>query len=156
MAAAPKPAAATPAAAAPKPTVAASTPAPAAAAAPKPAASSTTTASTPAAPALRPAATTSFVPKPASTPAPAAAAAKPAAASPAKPAFGGGGEKCEGCGKRVYPNEKLAAQNKAWHKQCYKCTECNSVLTVNTGYAHNDKPYCKMHYTKLAGGTVRM
>jgi hypothetical protein len=82
------------------------------------------------------------VPKPAATTStPAAAAPKPATAgSPAKPAFGGGGEKCEGCGKRVYPNEKLAAQNKAWHKQCYKCAECSSVLTVNTGYAHNGTP----------------
>lgn len=96
--------------------------------------------------------------------------------TPAKPAFGGGGEKCEGCGKRVYPNEKVAAQNKAWHKGCFKCTECRSVLTVNSGYAFEgthqpsalssvvtyhvsltlttDKPYCKMHYTKLAGGRM--
>src|SRR5690606_3337300 len=83
------------------------------------------------------AATTTTKPVAAATPKPAPAATtttpKPASSGAAKkPTFGGGLEKCAGCGKTVYSTERMAAMNKAWHKACFRCTECKSVLNNNT------------------------
>ncbi|KAF3424073.1 hypothetical protein E2986_12052 [Frieseomelitta varia] len=35
---------------------------------------------------------------------------------------------CESCEKKVYPLEKVETNNKIFHKQCFRCLQCNCVL----------------------------
>jgi len=70
-------------------------------------------------------------------------------------AFGGGGEKCKGCGKTVYMAEKLLMQNQIWHIECLRCVECNKKLTGTNwgGFVDPEganKPYCNIHLGRLA------
>ena len=69
--------------------------------------------------------------------------------------YGGNVEKCLQCEKSVYPMERFSREGATYHKECFKCTHCNSQLTL-TGFAMiNSKPYCKPHYKQLfkeAGG----
>ena len=58
-------------------------------------------------------------------------------------------EKCAACDKAVYPLEMVKACNKSWHKLCFRCKECNMVLSLKAFAAINDDPYCKPHYMKL-------
>jgi hypothetical protein len=37
-------------------------------------------------------------------------------------------EKCFICEKTVYAMEKIEADKKVYHKQCFKCTSCNCPL----------------------------
>jgi cysteine/glycine-rich protein len=75
-------------------------------------------------------------------------------ATPSK--YGGGvGESCMGCGKRVYPAEKMALEGQTWHGDCLRCVEegCNKKITgANYGgfVPPDNKAYCKVHYAKLA------
>jgi len=55
-------------------------------------------------------------------------------------------EKCAACGKTVYVVEKLTILNKTWHKWCFKCVTCGTVLTMKNYSAVGGKPYCKPHY----------
>jgi len=73
----------------------------------------------------------------------------------AKPKWGGGtGEKCRGCGKTVYPAEKLSMQNQIWHIDCLKCTECNKKLNGSNWGGFIDpegenKAYCSVHFNRI-------
>jgi len=67
---------------------------------------------------------------------------------------GGTGEKCRGCGKTVYPAEKLSMQSQIWHIDCLKCTECNKKLNGANwgGFIDPDgenKAYCSVHFNRL-------
>jgi len=72
-----------------------------------------------------------------------------------KPKWGGGtGEKCRGCGKTVYPAEKLSMQNQIWHIDCLKCVECSKKLNGANwgGFIDPDgenKAYCSVHFNRL-------
>jgi hypothetical protein len=56
---------------------------------------------------------------------------------------------CFKCGKSVYQLEQLSACDKIWHKQCFRCKHCNSVLGLK-GFATIDSdPYCKPHYMEI-------
>jgi len=71
----------------------------------------------------------------------------------AKPKFGGGGEKCTGCGKTVYVAEKLVMQGQTWHIECLRCVECNKKLNGSNwgGFVEPDnKAYCHTHLQRLA------
>ncbi|OWF52791.1 LIM domain-containing protein WLIM2b-like [Mizuhopecten yessoensis] len=62
------------------------------------------------------------------------------------PKFGGGGEKCVICEKSVYANERIEAGGVAFHKFCFKCSECKMQLNLNN-YAQDAKTlYCKNHF----------
>jgi len=72
--------------------------------------------------------------------------------APSKPKFGGGGEKCTGCSKTVYPAEKLVMQGQIWHIECLRCIECNKKLNGSNwgGFVEPDnKPYCHIHLQRL-------
>jgi len=56
---------------------------------------------------------------------------------------------CASCGKGVYPLEQIQACGKTWHKLCFRCKDCNMVLSLKGFAAINDEPYCKPHYMKL-------
>ncbi|CAF1419974.1 unnamed protein product [Rotaria magnacalcarata] len=62
------------------------------------------------------------------------------------PQWGGGGEICPRCQKTVYPAEKLAACSAAWHKGCFKCKTCNSILTLASYKDFSLDIYCKSCY----------
>lgn len=36
---------------------------------------------------------------------------------------------CKQCGKQVFQMERIVAERAAWHKNCFRCTECNTILT---------------------------
>jgi hypothetical protein len=58
-------------------------------------------------------------------------------------------QKCGKCDKTVYPLEMIIACDKPWHKQCFRCTHCDNVISLK-GFATIDgNPYCKPHYLEL-------
>nr|CDS27082.1 LIM and SH3 domain protein 1 [Hymenolepis microstoma] len=56
---------------------------------------------------------------------------------------------CAACNKTVYPTEELRCLEKLWHKSCFRCQECNKVLTVQNFKGFGGKPYCYAHYPHL-------
>ena len=36
---------------------------------------------------------------------------------------------CKLCGKPVFQMEKIVAEKASWHKNCFRCKECNKTLT---------------------------
>jgi len=74
--------------------------------------------------------------------------------------FGGGGEKCQKCGKTAYVAERVVMDAKIFHPNCFRCTECNKKLGGSNwgGYVGEQQdPYCKPCHRKLvqaAGGST--
>ena len=65
-----------------------------------------------------------------STPRPDAAPINP---SRLMPIFGGGGEPCTLCQKRVYPAERAKTNaGNIFHKECLRCTKCKKLLTMSS------------------------
>ncbi|XP_034944167.1 xin actin-binding repeat-containing protein 2 isoform X3 [Chelonus insularis] len=56
---------------------------------------------------------------------------------------------CNGCQKKVYPLEKVETNNKIFHKQCFRCLQCNCVLRMDTFTLNNGKLYCISHFKQL-------
>jgi len=55
-------------------------------------------------------------------------------------------ERCPGCTKRVYPNEKITIDGIGWHRGCFKCSNCGSTLkTAAAAAQYKGKYYCKSH-----------
>jgi len=102
--------------------------------------------------------TTTTTPAPKPTPAPAQTTPKPAVATtttPSKPSSTtpssgskiGGTNQCPGCGKTVYAAEKMTGvNNEWWHKLCFKCAKCGSLMTAGNWSEHEGKIYCKKDY----------
>jgi len=60
-------------------------------------------------------------------------------------------ERCPGCSKRVYPNEKIAIDGIGWHRACFKCSGCGSTLKPGSSFAQfKGKYYCKTHIPVLS------
>lgn len=53
---------------------------------------------------------------------------------------------CAKCNKTVYPVEKLTCLDKTWHKGCFRCEQCNLLLSMKTYKGYNKRPYCNTHY----------
>jgi len=56
---------------------------------------------------------------------------------------------CKVCGKEPYLVEKLVAEKSWWHKNCFRCKECNKILTLDTYASHQGIIYCKPHHKEL-------
>ncbi|XP_032455656.1 uncharacterized protein LOC100120469 isoform X14 [Nasonia vitripennis] len=56
---------------------------------------------------------------------------------------------CESCEKKVYPLEKVETNNKIFHKQCFRCLQCNCILRMDTFTLNNGKLYCIPHFKQL-------
>jgi hypothetical protein len=56
---------------------------------------------------------------------------------------------CAKCTKPVYPLEMVSALNKAYHKQCFRCTQCDTVISLKSFAAIEGDPYCKPHYLNI-------
>ena len=55
-------------------------------------------------------------------------------------------KKCAKCDKQVYPIEELKCLDKIWHKNCFRCTVCNSILNMKNYKGFDKQPYCHAHY----------
>uniref|UniRef100_UPI00398EEC9A F-actin-monooxygenase mical2b isoform X2 n=1 Tax=Pristiophorus japonicus TaxID=55135 RepID=UPI00398EEC9A len=61
----------------------------------------------------------------------------------------GGSDICYFCNKRVYVMERLSADGKFFHRECFKCEFCATTLRIGA-YAFSveeGKFYCKPHFT---------
>ncbi|XP_026831311.1 interaptin isoform X4 [Ooceraea biroi] len=58
-------------------------------------------------------------------------------------------EVCENCQKKVYPLEKVETNNKIFHKQCFRCLQCNCILRMDSFTLNNGKLYCIPHFKQL-------
>jgi len=56
---------------------------------------------------------------------------------------------CAVCGKNVYLTEKIEADNKTYHKTCFRCAHCNNIIKLGNFAALNGKLYCKPHFKQL-------
>jgi len=56
---------------------------------------------------------------------------------------------CATCGKGVYPLEAVVALDKSYHKQCFRCKHCDTVISLKNFSAIEGEPYCKPHYIEL-------
>jgi hypothetical protein len=56
---------------------------------------------------------------------------------------------CSICSKTVYPMDKIAADEKIFHKTCLRCLHCNKVLSLGNYAALNGGFYCKPHFKQL-------
>uniref|UniRef100_H2RPU7 LIM domain and actin binding 1a n=1 Tax=Takifugu rubripes TaxID=31033 RepID=H2RPU7_TAKRU len=58
-------------------------------------------------------------------------------------------ETCVSCQKTVYPLERLVANQHIYHSSCFRCSHCNTKLSlVNYASLHNNV-YCKPHFCQL-------
>jgi len=71
--------------------------------------------------------------------------------------FGGGGNSCAVCDKTVYPAETVSYEKKAYHGDCFCCSECSKKLTPSgAGKFEEDgveKIFCTQCFAK--GGYAR-
>ncbi|XP_014030785.1 F-actin-monooxygenase MICAL2 isoform X15 [Salmo salar] len=68
--------------------------------------------------------------------------------------FPGSGDKCHSCQKRVYVVERISAEGLYFHRECFCCDTCGSVLRQG-GHAFDSeqgKLYCKLHFTHRKNG----
>ncbi|XP_015281115.1 PREDICTED: LIM domain and actin-binding protein 1 [Gekko japonicus] len=58
-------------------------------------------------------------------------------------------ETCFACKKTVYPMERLFANQQIYHISCFRCSYCNSRLTLGTYASLHGSIYCKPHFNQL-------
>ncbi|XP_055697757.1 F-actin-monooxygenase MICAL3 isoform X2 [Phlebotomus papatasi] len=58
-------------------------------------------------------------------------------------------KKCKKCEKDVFHMELLKAEKSFWHRNCFKCFECNKQLRMDTYQSHEGILYCKPHFRAL-------
>ncbi|NWW40256.1 LIMA1 protein, partial [Panurus biarmicus] len=58
-------------------------------------------------------------------------------------------ETCVGCQKTVYPMERLFANQQVFHVSCFRCSYCNSKLSLGTYASLRGNIYCKPHFNQL-------
>ncbi|ESK87689.1 cysteine and glycine-rich protein 3 (cardiac lim protein) [Moniliophthora roreri MCA 2997] len=65
--------------------------------------------------------------------------------------WGASNPSCPKCEKSVYFAEQIKAVGKTWHKNCLRCTECNTLLDSTRLRDHDGTPLCGRCYNKLHG-----
>ncbi|KAH6756978.1 GATA type zinc finger transcription factor family protein [Perilla frutescens var. hirtella] len=63
--------------------------------------------------------------------------------------FGGTTQKCKVCEKTVYLVEQLSADNKVYHKACFRCHHCKGTLKLSNYSSYEGVLYCKPHFDQL-------
>ncbi|KAF5734174.1 pollen-specific protein SF3-like [Tripterygium wilfordii] len=63
--------------------------------------------------------------------------------------FGGTTQKCKACDKTVYLVDQLTADNKVYHKACFRCHHCKGTLKLSNYCSFEGVLYCKPHYDQL-------
>jgi len=68
---------------------------------------------------------------------------------------------CARCGKNVMSMEEVKAAGKSWHKpgtpgtSCFRCKQCNVVLTLANHKAAQGEIYCNAHVPSHKAATVK-
>ncbi|KAI4336101.1 hypothetical protein L6164_014672 [Bauhinia variegata] len=63
--------------------------------------------------------------------------------------FAGTTQKCKACEKTVYLVDQLTADNKVYHKFCFRCHHCKSTLKLSNYCSFEGVLYCKPHFDQL-------
>ncbi|XP_031650436.1 LIM domain and actin-binding protein 1 isoform X3 [Oncorhynchus kisutch] len=58
-------------------------------------------------------------------------------------------ESCVSCQKTVYPLERLVANQQVYHNTCFRCSHCNTKLSLGTYASLHSLVYCKPHFCQL-------
>ncbi|XP_029990709.1 LIM domain and actin-binding protein 1-like isoform X1 [Sphaeramia orbicularis] len=58
-------------------------------------------------------------------------------------------ETCIACLKTVYPLERLVALQHVYHKSCFRCVHCSSMLSLGNYASLHGNVYCKPHFSQL-------
>ncbi|XP_047438953.1 LIM domain and actin-binding protein 1-like [Mugil cephalus] len=58
-------------------------------------------------------------------------------------------ETCVACLKTVYPLERLVSHQHVYHKSCFRCTYCNTTLSLGNYASLHGTIYCKPHFNQL-------
>ncbi|KAG9508485.1 LIM domain and actin-binding protein 1, partial [Fragariocoptes setiger] len=56
---------------------------------------------------------------------------------------------CKVCDKHVYQMERILAVKSIYHKQCFRCLQCNIQLRIDNFASHEGRVYCKAHHRQL-------
>nr|XP_014098332.1 LIM domain and actin-binding protein 1 isoform X3 [Bactrocera oleae]XP_036215103.1 LIM domain and actin-binding protein 1 isoform X3 [Bactrocera oleae] len=56
---------------------------------------------------------------------------------------------CRLCVKPVYKMEEIKAEKSIYHKNCFRCCECNKQLKVDNYQSHEGVFYCMVHFKLL-------
>ncbi|KMT19102.1 hypothetical protein BVRB_1g014990 [Beta vulgaris subsp. vulgaris] len=57
--------------------------------------------------------------------------------------------KCKACDKTVYLVDKLTADNKVFHKACFRCHHCKGTLKLSNYNSFEGVLYCRPHFDQL-------
>ncbi|CAJ1084411.1 LIM domain and actin-binding protein 1a isoform X2 [Xyrichtys novacula] len=58
-------------------------------------------------------------------------------------------ETCVSCSKTVYPLERLVANQSVYHSSCFRCSHCNTKLSLANYASLHNNVYCKPHFCQL-------
>jgi len=58
-------------------------------------------------------------------------------------------EVCNVCEKTVYPTEQLKADDKIYHKACFRCEYCQGTLKLGSFASMDGRLFCKPHFKQL-------
>ena len=61
---------------------------------------------------------------------------------------------CVVCSKAVYETEKLVADERVFHKTCFKCEHCKKTLSLGNFASLNEKTYCKVRLDSARAATL--
>ncbi|XP_059653012.1 LIM domain-containing protein WLIM1-like isoform X2 [Cornus florida] len=64
-------------------------------------------------------------------------------------AFVGTTQKCTACNKTVYLVDKLTADNRTYHKACFRCHHCKGTLKLSNFNSFEGVLYCRPHFDQL-------
>ncbi|KAL3843847.1 hypothetical protein ACJIZ3_001250 [Penstemon smallii] len=64
-------------------------------------------------------------------------------------AFEGTTQKCTACFRTVYLVDRLAADNRIYHKACFRCHHCNGTLKLGNFNSFEGVLYCRAHYDQI-------
>lgn len=57
--------------------------------------------------------------------------------------------KCPACNTSVYPVEEVIVEEMHFHKSCFRCSHCNSVIKPGNYASLDGRFFCKPHYKQL-------
>ncbi|XP_019242565.1 PREDICTED: LIM domain-containing protein WLIM1-like [Nicotiana attenuata] len=64
-------------------------------------------------------------------------------------AFAGPTQKCMACEKTVFLVDKLTADNRVYHKACFRCHHCKGTLKLSNYNSFDGVLYCRPHFDQL-------
>ncbi|KAK9164313.1 hypothetical protein Syun_005215 [Stephania yunnanensis] len=64
-------------------------------------------------------------------------------------AFAGTTQKCKACDKTVYLVDQLTADNRIYHKACFRCHHCRGTLKLSNYNSFEGVLYCRPHFDQL-------